>query len=765
MTFRRLFLYLMTAFVLTTACTSSDDNLQPEPTPGPTPEPTPEPEQTEFTVVLNELCGNKVYNGNKFIELYNAGPDAADISDWTLRKYAADATDVEGEYDICWRALKGMTIAADGYLILEADLTDPTKGFDAGLSAKKELKFELVDAEGKVVDRFVRGEDKTPFEEKALPENKNASFSRVPNATGEFAYALPTPGAANGDATGEIEHTKPAEFEVILNELCGNKVYNGNKFIELYNVGPDAADLKDWTLRKYASDATDVEGEYNICWRGVEGMTIEPKGYLVLEADQTDPTKGFDAGLSAKKELKFELVNAKGGVVDRFVRGEDKSPFEEKELPENKNASFSRVPDAIGEFAYAIPTPGEANGDATGEIEHEAAEPEPTPEQMVVPVVILNVEDGKNIESKDEYLNVEVTIYEGENITLSATGRAKGRGNATWSYEKKPYKIKFDEKQSPCGFAANKDWVLLAEYCDKSLMRSAYMFELARTVGLPYPQNYRHVQLYLNNQYVGLYLLTDQVEKKSNRVDIEDDGFLFENDNYYFMEPVQFQTTHRQYWYTFKHPDAEDGEIVKGDDNYNYISGFMNDFEAALYGDNFKDPENGYRKYIDVECFAKWFLVQELIANLEPNMYYVLPTRGAKLQIAPVWDAEWSMGLAYRPDEVTGWVLPPQQPDRYQAIWSQWKYFGRMFEDDYFVSVVQSEWEKLKPLLPAFQSKMAQVAENIRDEQITNFGKWQILGKYISVGLINFSTWDEEFNYVKQFFADRITWLDSYIYL
>ena len=157
--------------------------------------------------------------------------------------------------------------------------------------------------------------------------------------------------------------------------------------------------------------------------------------------------------------------------------------------------------------------------------------------------------------------------------------------------------------------------------------------------------------------------------------------------------------------------------------------------------------------------------MQELIANLEPNMYYVLPTRGAKLQIAPVWDAEWSMGLAYRPDEVTGWVLPPQQPDRYQAIWSQWKYFGRMFEDDYFVSVVQAEWEKLKPLLPAFQSKMAQVAENIRDEQITNFGKWQILGKYISVGLINFSTWDEELNYVKQFFADRITWLDSYIYL
>ena len=557
------------------------------------------------------------------------------------------------------------------------------------------------------------------------------------------------------------------QFKVVLNELCGNKAYYGNKFIELFNAGPDAADISNWTLRKYASDATDVEGEYDVCWRALKGMTLDAKEYLVLESDQTDPTKGFNAGLSAKKELKFELVNAEGEVVDRFLRGEDKSPFEERELPENKEASFSRVPNSIGDFAYAAPTPGKVNGEYMGDIEHVAPEPDPEPEPELThfPEIRIMVEDGKNVESKDYYLNAEIAINSGEQTLLSATGRIKGRGNATWNYEKKPYKIKFDEKQGPFGFAANKEWVLLAEYCDKSLLRSAYMFELARTAGLPYPQNYRHVQLFLNNEYVGLYLLTDQVEKKSNRVEIEDDGFLFENDNYYFMEPVQFQTTLRQYWYTFKYPDADDGEIVKGDDNYNFISGFMNDFEAALYGDNFKDPETGYRKYIDVECFAKWFLVQELIANLEPNLYYVLPSRNAKLQIAPVWDAEWSMGLAYRPDENTGWLLPPQQPDRYQAIWSQWKYFGRLFQDDYFVGVVQAEWERLKPLIPAFQSKMTQVANSISVEQAYNFGRWNILGQYISVGLINFAIWDEERSYVELFFADRVAWLDSYIYL
>ena len=253
------------------------------------------------------------------------------------------------------------------------------------------------------------------------------------------------------------------------------------------------------------------------------------------------------------------------------------------------------------------------------------------------------------------------------------------------------------------------------------------------------------------------------MEKKKGRVDIEDDGFLFENDNYFWEEPMNFMTGIREYWYTFKYPDPEDDEISYGDDNYNYITGFMNDFESALYGADFKDPEKGYRKYIDVQSFAKWFLVQELTANLEPNMYYVLPTRGAKLQIAPVWDAEWSMGLAYREDEYSGWGGLPTQPDRYQAIWSKWKYFGRLFEDEYFVDVVRGEWEKLQPQIPAFKERMRSVADSISEAQVGNFEIWQILDHHVSVGLICEGSWEKEVEYVENFFADRVEWLDGFL--
>ena len=387
----------------------------------------------------------------------------------------------------------------------------------------------------------------------------------------------------------------------------------------------------------------------------------------------------------------------------------------------------------------------------------------PEPEPFVVPVVEIDVENGGYIESKDNYVNVTVAINEGTENVLIASGRAKGRGNATWNYSKKPYKIKFDEKQSVFGFPANKDWVLLAEYCDKSLMRTAYMCELAHLVGVEYPIRYRHVQLYINGRYNGMYVLTDQVEKKSNRVDIEDDGFLFENDNYFYQEPLNFQTSRKGYWYTFKYPDPEDGEIAAGDENYDYIVGFMNEFEKALYGNDFKDPEKGYRKYLDVRSFAKWFLVEELTANLEPNMYYVLPSRGAKLQIGPVWDAEWSLGLAYRENENAGWASVPTQPDSEQAIWSKWKYFGRLFEDPYFVEAVREEWAALLLELPSYRQRMAEVAEGISEDQVQNFERWSVLNSYISVGLVYFGSWEAEVKYVADFFDKRVEGLGTYL--
>lgn len=381
-----------------------------------------------------------------------------------------------------------------------------------------------------------------------------------------------------------------------------------------------------------------------------------------------------------------------------------------------------------------------------------------------VPVVEIAVAGGADIVSKDEYLRVQVTIKENDQVVLQTAGKAKGRGNYTWhGYPKKPYKIKLDDKHEVCGFPENKDWVLLSDYCDKSLMRTAYMCDISEALEVDYPVRYRHVHLFLNGLYKGVYLLTDQVEKKKHRVDIEDDGFLFENDNYAWEEPLRFVTETKRYQFSFKYPDPEDGEIVEGDDNFNYIVGLMNAFEEALYGPDFKNPATGYRRYIDVESFAKWYIVAELTANHDPNMYYVLPSRGKKIQKGPLWDSEWSLGTSYRGGPTDSWATPPRKPDPHQHIWSRWKYFGRLFQDPYFKQEVRRVWEEFEPRIPLLKEKLELVADSISEAQAMNFAQWPVIGTYLGASIICLDSWEAEVEYNADFFDERVKWMDEFL--
>lgn len=321
-------------------------------------------------LVLNEICGAGEDN-EKFIEIYNKGNQAIDLKGVVINK----------DEEPSWEGKEGMVVPAGGvYAVIGAKGTTPD-GFSSGLSAKKSLIVELYAPNGDKLDTFQRGEKGSEWGAQGLDNNKG-SWSRIPDGSGAFMITPnATPNALNNGEGATVDPavvggTTPdtpvvAEAKVVFNELCGNKAYDGNKFIELFNVSEVDADLAGWTIRKYAADATDVAGKYNICWTAPQGTKLAAGKYLVLAADQTDPALGFNAGLSAKKGIKFELVNAEGVVVDKFVRGADVDPFPEDPLPENKSASYSRVPNGTGEFAYAVPTPGEANGEKTGEIEHE----------------------------------------------------------------------------------------------------------------------------------------------------------------------------------------------------------------------------------------------------------------------------------------------------------------------------------------------------------------------------------------------------------
>lgn len=380
-----------------------------------------------------------------------------------------------------------------------------------------------------------------------------------------------------------------------------------------------------------------------------------------------------------------------------------------------------------------------------------------------IPIVEVNVQDGEVVDSKDVWKNCCVRIGEDYYDTIVSDGKIRGRGNATWAfYPKKPYRIKFSSKESPFGFAANKDWVLLAEYNDKSFLRLPYMSEVSKASGAQYTINYQHVNLYLNGEYQGLYILTDQVKTGKNRVNVEDDGFLIEEDLYYKKEPLWFSTA-EGFNFSFKYPDAGDGSIVSGDDNYTFITSFFADLESAL--NNITVNPDAVSSKVDYTSFAKWYLIQELTGNWEPNRFYVLESRASKLKMYPAWDPEWSMGLARNdnPNQQDGWYFPPVQPDNEAVIWRTRQYFPWLFNDPSFISVLKEEWYSLKPKLSAVSLKIGELEKEIKLAQKDNFEKWPTLDKCYGAALIALGSWEAEVDYVNVFFANRINWMDNYI--
>ena len=165
-------------------------------------------------VVLNELSG-----AEKYIELYNTTDKEIVVYGAYLVKYDASK---DGGKSTTWTAAEGMKIPANGYLVLESsDLADEAEGgdpayayesqahvFKGGLSGKKNVFIELYDGKNNKLDEFKRGEEGAGWNQvEPYNNDKKSSFSRVPNGTGEFAWAAPTKGAANGDKVADLEHT------------------------------------------------------------------------------------------------------------------------------------------------------------------------------------------------------------------------------------------------------------------------------------------------------------------------------------------------------------------------------------------------------------------------------------------------------------------------------------------------------------------------------------------------------------------------------
>lgn len=289
------------------------------------------------------------------------------------------------------------------------------------------------------------------------------------------------------------------------------------------------------------------------------------------------------------------------------------------------------------------------------------AAPVPISNLPIVAVHLSDTDATKNSlgylnASKDNSVGATVDLVDPSHASYTIAGAAasiKGRGNATWNLNKKPYQIKFTQAVGPLGMESAKTWVLLANHTDASLMRNKLSYDLARAVGLAYSPESRFVDVEIADSegmhVLGNYLLTEKTEVGPTRVNLTNpQGNLVELDQLYgTAEPFWFTTTTSKRIFTLKDAPGGIKTTLTADQAAGWAStkAFINGLEDALYA---ASPNwTLISSKIDVDSFVRYYFVHEAAENWDFNrssMYFYRNGPGDKLHAGPVWDFDLSLG-------------------------------------------------------------------------------------------------------------------------
>ncbi|MBQ7168533.1 MAG: CotH kinase family protein [Synergistaceae bacterium] len=226
---------------------------------------------------------------------------------------------------------------------------------------------------------------------------------------------------------------------------------------------------------------------------------------------------------------------------------------------------------------------------------------------------------------------------------LSWAGQIKVRGNSTASKPKKPYNMKFSSKVDIFGFGKARKWTLLADYLDPTLMRNKTALDLAEILGLDSTMAHRHVEVWVDGKYRGMYLLTEKIEEDKNRVniDIDNGDFMIETvvageeeaGNIYF-------TVASGQKFRLREPEPETSADI--DEAVQRVSADVDGFEKVIASGNW----DKIAASLDVESFVSYYVLNEYMKTYDighPKSVY-FHTRNGKYYAGPAWDFDWTSG-------------------------------------------------------------------------------------------------------------------------
>lgn len=400
-----------------------------------------------------------------------------------------------------------------------------------------------------------------------------------------------------------------------------------------------------------------------------------------------------------------------------------------------------------------------------------------------IPAVFVETESGSMEFLHEDRENKEsghISVFE-ENGNLEYSGELNwisGRGNSTWNRSKKPYTIDLKKEAALLGMDKGKKWYLLALWYEPTKMNTKIALETATELGLSFTPECMWIDLYLNGEYNGLYLLCETVtvgegrieitdlekENKANNPDIEyasafedgyskgyelehgentDGGYLVEKDtvDYYTNEKSGFRTESGAY-FTLKSPEHASREQIQ------YISEYFQAIENMIM-----DGEPDYDNYIDLDSFAARFLVDEIFVDSDANvasLFFIKDRHSNLLYANPAWDYDLTLSWTTLDYETS--VLDKQGIE--VLSW-----FPTLYSDDKFYEQLSADYKEILPHFGVLlDSTIDEYAKFIRDSVQMDTVRWQSADDYKNAHYY-YMEFDNSIRYLKYYLAKRLNYL------
>lgn len=368
-------------------------------------------------------------------------------------------------------------------------------------------------------------------------------------------------------------------------------------------------------------------------------------------------------------------------------------------------------------------------------------------EDLTLPVMSITTDGEENRISKVGLRGFVTVSNAGDYDIQKEPLHIRGRGNTSFEIDKRSYRIKFDDAIDLFGNGKAKKWTLISNHFDLSLVRNYLAYSAADAIGLEGTSSVQFVDLYLNGEYRGVYLVCDQIEIGNGRVDIDngsadDRGYIVELDKRLDGNSFYINGTP----YSIKEPNE------LSESQISFIQQYMTSCMNALYGNDYSLVES----LIDTESFAKAYIIFEMFKCVDVgySSFYMYKDAGGRLCCGPVWDFDRSVGN----------VRNNESARRHDSLWAKMDntWFGNLLYHEEFKALVG---ELLEQYTPVIENRLTEAYAYLDEHKVSfdrNFERWKLLGTYVwpnPDSLIRITSWQGQVDFVKDYLKNSLAFI------